>query len=477
MNNFEVIIGIENHVELKTKSKMFAPAPVSFGQTPNTMVSETDLGYPGALPQVNKEGVRLAILAVNALNMKIDTLLRFDRKNYFYPDLAKGYQITQQFFPIGSEGTLEIQLDDGTKKIVEIERLHIEEDTAQQKHGDVTTSIDYNRSGIGLVEIVTKPVLRSAEEAVKYVEKLRETLLFLGVSDVKMNEGSLRCDVNVSLRPYGTQKFSNKVEVKNLNSLANVRKAVEFEIKRQEALMVQGKEVEQETRRFDETKQETVSMRSKSDALDYRYFTDPNIAPIQLDEKWVYEVIANSPELADKKRVRYAELGLAKDIINVLLSSLDLTNFFEQTIKLTKDAVKVANYLTDEVMSELNKENKTINQIALTPANLAQMVNLIDDGTISTKHAKTVLPIIMESDKETPKEIVERLNLKLINDPKKIDELLTPIFEKNEKLIEQYDERPERVTKALMGQLMKDTQGNVNPDLAMSIIVKKIKTK
>jgi aspartyl-tRNA(Asn)/glutamyl-tRNA(Gln) amidotransferase subunit B len=283
MINFEVIIGIENHVELKTKSKMFADSPVSFGMIPNSQVNEVDLGYPGALPSVNKEGVRLAILAVNALQMNLDPLLIFDRKNYFYPDLAKGFQITQQFFPIGSNGQLTIKLDNGTEKVIEIERLHIEEDTAKQIHKDETTFIDYNRSGIGLIEIVTKPVLRSAEQAVKYVEKLRETLLFLGVSDVKMNEGSLRCDVNISLRPIGSEKFSHKVEVKNLNSLANIKKAVEFEIQRQTKILLNNEIVEQETRRFDEAKQETVSMRSKSDALDYKYFTEPNISPIQLD--------------------------------------------------------------------------------------------------------------------------------------------------------------------------------------------------
>jgi len=285
MNNFEVIIGIENHVELKTKTKMFGPGPVSFGQTPNTQVSEVDLGYPGALPSVNQEGVRLAILATHALNMKLDSLLIFDRKNYFYPDLVKGFQITQQFNPIGQEGWLEINLDGQASKKVMIQRLHLEEDTAQQKHNPNHTLIDYNRSGIGLIEIVTHPVLRSAQEAVAYVEKLRETLLFLGVSDVKMSEGSLRCDVNISLRPIGTEKYSHKVEVKNLNSLANVKKAIEFEVQRQTALLVKNQMVEQETRRFDEQSQTTISMRSKADALDYRYFTEPNLAPIQLDQQ------------------------------------------------------------------------------------------------------------------------------------------------------------------------------------------------
>lgn len=280
--NLEVVIGIENHVELKTKTKMFSPGPITFGAPPNTSVNEIDLGYPGTLPSVNGEGVRLAVLAAHALDMTIDPLLIFDRKNYFYPDLPKGFQITQQFHPIGREGKLKIAVD-GIVKNVAIERLHIEEDTAKQIHKGDYTYIDYNRSGIGLIEIVTKPVLRSANQAVAYVEKLRETLLYLGVSDVKMNEGSLRCDVNISLRPYGSDIFGSKVEIKNLNSLMNMRKAIEFEVDRQTQLLLQNQIVNQETRRFDEATQTTVGMRSKADAIDYRYFAEPNLAPIALD--------------------------------------------------------------------------------------------------------------------------------------------------------------------------------------------------
>lgn len=472
MNNFEVIIGIENHVELKTKTKMFGPGPVSFGQTPNTQVSEVDLGYPGALPSVNQEGVRLAILATHALNMKLDSLLIFDRKNYFYPDLVKGFQITQQFNPIGQEGWLEINLDGQASKKVMIQRLHLEEDTAQQKHNPNHTLIDYNRSGIGLIEIVTHPVLRSAQEAVAYVEKLRETLLFLGVSDVKMSEGSLRCDVNISLRPIGTEKYSHKVEVKNLNSLANVKKAIEFEVQRQTALLVKNQMVEQETRRFDEQSQTTISMRSKADALDYRYFTEPNLAPIQLDQQWIAEVIATAPEMAGKKRQRYQEMGLSVETINTLMSSLALTNFFETTLELVNDPIKISNYLTGEVMAFLNQENQEIDQIKLTPANLAAMIKLLNQGVISSKHAKTILEMILVDDQKSPEVIVEELNLKLINDPKEIEALLTPIIAQNQRVVAQYALRPERVIKTLMGQLMKVTQGNVNPDLATQIILK-----
>ncbi|AUF83805.1 Asp-tRNA(Asn)/Glu-tRNA(Gln) amidotransferase subunit GatB [Mesoplasma syrphidae] len=476
MVNFEIIIGIENHVELKTQTKMFSAAQVSYGAVPNSMVNEVCLGYPGAMPTLNKKGVELAILAVNALNMELDTLLKFDRKNYFYPDLAKGFQITQQFNPIGKNGSLDISLSDQTTKVIDIERLHMEEDTAKQIHKDNLTYIDYNRSGIGLIEIVTRPVMRSADEAVAYVEKLREILLFLGVSDVKMNEGSLRTDLNISLRPFGATTYSNKVEVKNLNSISNMRKAIEFEVKRQTKILLKNKIVEQETRRFDDTTQETVSMRSKSDALDYKYFREPNIAPIQLNESWVADIIAKSPELPDQKRVRYtSQYGLTIEDVDIILSSLEMTMFFEEALKLTTAANKIANFLISDVQSELNRENKAIDEIALTPANLAEMINLVEQGIISSKHTKTILPLILNNSIETPKQIVDRLNLKLISDEIAIAKMLKPIIASNSELIAQYNERPERVTKTIMGQLMKVSQGNVNPDVAMKIIIGLVK--
>ncbi|WP_434341846.1 Asp-tRNA(Asn)/Glu-tRNA(Gln) amidotransferase subunit GatB [Mycoplasma putrefaciens] len=476
MKNFEVIIGIENHVELKTKTKMFSPAPVSFGQTPNTQVHEIDMAYPGSLPSVNKKGVELAILACNALNMKIDTLLKFDRKNYFYPDLTKGFQITQQFNPIGLNGSLEITLNNNLKKIIEIERLHIEEDTAKQIHKDDLTYLDYNRAGVGLIEIVTKPVIRSADEACAYVEKLREILLFLNVSDVKMNEGSLRTDINISIRPFGSNSFSNKVEIKNLNSISNIRKAIDFEVVRQTEIILANKVVEQETRRFDDSTNKTVLMRSKSDALDYRYFREPNIFPIQLDKTWVASVIKNSPELADQKRLRYTnDLGLTLEDANIILTSLEMTEFFEKTIKLTNNYIKVSKMLISDVQSKLNLDNLTIDQIKLSPENLASVINLIDQQIISSKQTKIIMPIIFDSNDETVEQIVERLNLKLISDPSQIKKMLEPILKQNIELLAQYHQRPERVIKTLMGQLMKISNGNVNPDLATTIIDQMIK--
>ncbi|ATZ16623.1 aspartyl/glutamyl-tRNA(Asn/Gln) amidotransferase subunit B [Entomoplasma freundtii] len=479
LNNLEVIIGIENHVELKTKTKMFSPSPIIFGAHPNTAVHEIDLGYPGAMPSVNKEGVRLALLATNALKMTIDPLLIFDRKNYFYPDLAKGFQITQQFHPIGKEGKLEIQLSDMETKMIAIERLHIEEDTAKQIHKGDQTYLDYNRSGIGLIEIVTKPVMRSADEAVAYVEKLRETLLYLGVSDVKMNEGSLRCDVNISLRPYGKDQFGSKVEIKNLNSLMNVRKAIDFEIKRQTEILLNNQVVIQETRRFDEATQTTISMRSKADAIDYRYVAEPNITPIALDPEWIESVIATSPQLADEKRTIFQKkYGLKLVDINLLLTSREMTTFFEEVLSLTKpsDASKVLNYLLGDIQSELNTKNEIITDTKITPAKLAKLIEYFNANVISSKHFKTLIPLAMR-DEASIDNLIEENHLKLIADPKILQNHLQTLIDQNQSVVAQYQERPERVLKTIMGQLMKITQGNASPDIAQQILVALLKSK
>ncbi|KAF5275450.1 hypothetical protein FQR65_LT16668 [Abscondita terminalis] len=465
----------KNHVELKTKTKMFATASVTFGQKPNTKISAVDLGYPGAIPTVNRRGVDLAIRACSALKMDIDPLLRFDRKNYFYPDLAKGFQITQQFYPIGKDGSININLN-GTTKEIEIERLHIEEDTAKQTHKDKNTFLDYNRSGIGLIEIVTKPVIRSADEAVAYVEKLREILLFLEVSDVKMSEGSLRCDINISLRPIGSKEFGNKVEIKNLNSLNNIKKSIEFEIKRQTKLIMSNKVVDQETRRFNESIQETVLMRKKDNAIDYKYFREPNIHSIRLEDSYVKKIIKESPELADIKREKYLNVYmLPSNEVDYLLSNLEISKFFEETIKLNKNYKKISNFLIGDIKNLLTTNNIEIHNSKLKPNDIAELIEFTDKGLISSKHVKSILPIVFNSDEKVI-DIIERLNLKLISNENEIKKLLEPILKENKDLIEnEYKTRPERVEKTLMGQLMKVSGGNVNPDISMEIILKLLK--
>ena len=329
--NFEAIIGLEIHVEMKTKSKMFSTAPINFNDEPNTDVALLDMAFPGTMPVVNKEAVRKAIQMCNALHMEIDHELWFDRKNYFYSDLPKGYQITQQARPIGKNGYLEIEID-GKKEKIGIERLHMEEDTCKQLHFSDYTLLDYNRAGIPLIEIVSLPVMHTGLEAKKYVEKIREFVTYSDVSDGKMEEGSLRCDVNISLRPYGTNKLGTKVEIKNLNSIANIEKAIDYEIIRQSKILLLGGDIAQETRRFDEAKKETVLMRVKTDAVDYKYFTEPNILPISISDEFINQAITDCPELYDHKLERFInDYKLDKVDAEILLNNVSFADFFEKT--------------------------------------------------------------------------------------------------------------------------------------------------
>ena len=327
--NYETIIGIEIHCELKTKTKMFSSAPVAFGEVANTCTNEIDLGHPGTLPCVNKEAVRLAVKACTAMNCTIDPLVKFDRKNYYYSDLPKGYQITQQFHPIGRNGCVTIETENGTKDI-RINRIHMEEDTAKQFHSDAGTLIDFNRAGTPLIEIVSEADMRSGAEAAAYVEKLRTLLYYLGVSDVKMEEGSMRCDVNVSIRPVGSETFGTKTEVKNLNSISNVQKAIDAEVERQIALVEAGEKVEQATRRYDETQKTTILMRKKEGSVDYKFFPEPNIFPIRLSDAWIKDIQDNMEELPDARKARYmSENGLSDYDAGVLVANRELSDFYD----------------------------------------------------------------------------------------------------------------------------------------------------
>ena len=388
--NFEAIIGLEIHVEMKTKSKMFSLAPINFGEEPNTEVTLLDLAFPGTMPRVNKEAVKNAIRVCNALHMNIDHELWFDRKNYFYSDLPKGYQITQQKRPIGSEGYLEIEVD-GKKKKLEIERLHMEEDTCMQHHFSDYTLLDYNRAGIPLIEIVSKPVMRSGEEARKYVEKIREIVTFSNVSDGKMEEGSLRCDVNISIRPYGSDKFGTKVEVKNLNSISNIEKAIDFEIKRQSRLLLLGEEIQQETRRFDESKKETVLMRVKTDAVDYKYFTEPNIPPIKIDDEFIKDAIDTCPELYDSKLNRYLNDYKINDVdAKILLNSVEFADYFDKIASFSNSYQNIANFLISIVQRYLNKENISIKDFKVEPKYIAELVELLKSKQINSTQGNEI---------------------------------------------------------------------------------------
>ncbi|WP_041139354.1 Asp-tRNA(Asn)/Glu-tRNA(Gln) amidotransferase subunit GatB [Beduini massiliensis] len=474
--NFEVIIGLEVHCELTTQSKMFSASPVTFGQAPNTKVNEVDLGMTGTMPVLNKTGVEYAVRVCHALNMEIDELLRFDRKNYYYSDLPKGFQITQDRFPIGRNGTMEIEVD-GKKKTIEIERLHMEEDTAKQLHFDDHTLIDYNRSGIPLIEIVTKPNIRSGKEAAAYLEKLRSIFLYTKVSDAKMEEGSMRCDVNVSIRPFGSDKFGTRTEIKNLNSISNVQKAIEFEVSRQEKILLQGGKVLQETRRYDEGLKETVLMRSKGDAVDYKYYPEPNILPIRLDHQWVLDIKEALPEMPEERIKRYVEkYQLPKNDAKILVATKEISDYYDEAIRYTKEYKLVCNWLLGETMAYLNKSNTTIEAIKMIPKCLAEMVNCVVDETISSKQAKKVFDLMMETGKD-PETIIEENHMKQISSVDEIRKIVCDVLDKNPQSIEDYKNGKDRAVGFLVGQIMKVTGGQANPGITNKVLIEELKSR
>lgn len=473
--NFETVIGLEIHVEMKTKSKMFSNAPVTYGKLPNTNVSPVDMAFPGTMPTVNKQAVINAIRVSHALNMSIDHTLYFDRKNYFYSDLPKGYQITQNDRPIGSEGKLVLQTSLG-EKVIGVERLHMEEDTCKQLHSWDCTLLDYNRAGVPLIEIVSKPDIRSAEEAMKYVEKIRSIVSFLDVSDGKMEEGSLRCDVNISLRPYGSEKFGNKVEIKNLNSIANVGKAIEFEAKRQAELLLSGKEIQQETRRFDDASKETILMRVKTDAVDYKYYREANIAPIKLSDKFIEDAIKTSPELPDKKLQRYLSLGLNDYDANLLLADKDNSVYFDNIIKDNVNPKLAANWVIGDIQSYLNKNNSSIKDFPISSKKMGELINTIEKGTISNKQGREVFQILLTQDKEIS-QIINDLGMAQVSDTSFILDLVNEVLNEFPQSIEDYKNGKDRAVGFLVGQIMKKSKGKANPQLTNKMVVEELKKR
>ena len=467
--NFEAIIGLELHVEMKTKSKLFSSAPVAFGAKPNTQTLPFDMAFPGSMPLINKQAVINAIRVCNALNMTIDDELWFDRKNYFYSDLPKGYQITQQRRPIGSYGHLSI----GGRNI-NIERLHLEEDTCKQLHLGKYTYLDFNRAGVPLLEIVSKPEIRNGEEAMKYVERIRSIVTFLDVSNGKMEEGSLRCDVNVSLRPIGQKIFGTKVEIKNLNSLANIQKAIDYEIKRQESLLLSGGQVKQETRRFDETAKKTVLMRIKTDEIDYKCFTEPNILPIKLSKEFIENAIKTSPQLAEAKLEKYKQLNLSDYDANLLVSNKEVSDYFDVMIKDGANPKLAANWLIVDVQTVLNKQNISINQFAITPDNLAKLLKAIEKGEISNKQAREIF-IKMQEGNIHPEEIIKNMDASVINDKEVLLKIINEVIKENPQSVIDYKNGKNRVVGFLMGKVIKLTKGKANPSLTNQLIIEQLK--
>ncbi len=473
--NFETIIGIEIHCELKTKTKMFSSAPVSFDKAPNTCTNEIDLGHPGILPCLNQQGVVHALRACKALNCEIDSLLRFDRKNYYYSDLPKGFQITQQFYPIGQNGYVNINVE-GVEKKIRINRIHMEEDTAKQIHDDNGTWIDFNRAGTGLIEIVTEPDMRSAKEAAAYVEALRLMLFYLGVSDVKMEEGSMRCDVNISLRPYGYPNFGTKVEIKNLNSISNVQKAIESEIERQSKVYLSGGSIDQETRRYDEATKSTILMRKKEGAVDYKYFPEPNILPVRLSDTFLEQVISTMPKLPEElKALLLNDYGLSDYDASTLINSKELTDFFMECVKATNQYKLVANWLLGEVSAMLNKTGLQLANSQLSALELAEMINLVEKGEISSKQAKVVFEEIFNGAKT--QEVIEAKGMRQNSDASALLAIINEVLDNNLQSIEDYKNGRDRAVGFLVGQVMKASKGQANPAMTNKLIIEELKKR
>lgn len=479
MREFEPVIGLEVHVELLTDTKIFCGCRTDFGAKPNSQTCPVCLGLPGARPVLNQKAVEYTIKAALALNCEIATYPTFDRKNYFYADLPNGYQISQYFRPIGTNGYVEIEVN-GEKKQVGIRQIHLEEDTGSLTHaaGDIASSeqslVDFNRAGVPLMEIVTKPDIRSGEEARIFLQKLRTILRYAGVSDCKMEEGSMRCDANVSIRPRGSEVFGTKTEIKNMNSTRSVQRGIEYEIQRQIELVNQGEEVIPQTRHWDENNNITIAMRSKYVAADYRCFPDPNVVPLYNDPAWVETIRQSLPEMPDARYQRMVEAdGLPQDDAEIIVAERELADFYAATTKLYAKPKQVANWITGELLRLLKLENKEEGAIPITPENLADLLKLIDAGIISGKIAKTIFAEMFSSGKD-PGIIVKEKGLTQITDEGQLEEIVSKVLADNVQSVEDFRAGKERAFGFLVGQVMKETKGKANPQLVNKLLREKI---
>jgi aspartyl-tRNA(Asn)/glutamyl-tRNA(Gln) amidotransferase subunit B len=473
---FETVIGLEVHVELKTESKIFSSSPNRFGAEPNTNTHVIDLGYPGVLPVLNKKVVDFGMKAAMALNCQIATDTKFDRKNYFYPDNPKAYQISQFDKPIGEHGWIDIEVN-GYKKRIGITRIHLEEDAGKLNHGRGYSLVDLNRQGTPLIEIVSEPDIRTPDEAYAYLEKLKSIVQYTGVSDCKMEEGSLRCDANISIRPVGQEEFGTKTELKNLNSFNFVRKGLEYEEWRQREVVKSGGTIDQETRRFDESSNTTILMRVKEGSDDYRYFPEPDLPDLYIDEEWKARIRAEIPELPDSRRKRYVEeLGLPVYDAEVLTVTKEMADFFEATIKGGADPKLASNWIMGDVSGYLNAEQKELADVPLTPEGLAGMIKLIENGTISSKIAKTVFKELIENGGDA-EQIVKEKGLVQISDEGALLKIVTEVLDANPNIIEDYKNGKKKAAGFFVGQIMKATKGQANPQLVNKLIEEEIQKR
>lgn len=472
---YEPVIGMEVHVQLATASKVFCPTTTDFHAPPNTAVCPVSLGLPGTLPVLNKKAVEYSVMVGLALNCQISRWSKMDRKNYFYPDLAKNYQISQYDLPLCSNGHIEIEVNGETKRIG-ITRAHLEEDTASNSHeiAGGYTGVDFNRCGIPLLEIVTEPDIRSADEAYAYLTALKQMLQYLGVSDCNMEEGSLRAEANISVRPKGTEAFGIKTEVKNVASFSGVHKAIEYEVNRQIKVLNSGGTLVQETRGWDADKGITFSQRSKESAHDYRYFPDPDLVPIVIDEAWEQRLREQLPELPAARRARFEEqYGLSRYDANVLTQAREMADYYEAVVAKGADAKKAANWIMGDLQALLTDAKQEITDTRVTPGHLAEMIALIENGTISGKIAKEILADIFESGK-APKQIVEEKGLVQISDTAELERIVAEVLAQQPEQVEQYRAGKDRVLGFLVGQVMKATRGKGNPQIVNEILLRQL---
>lgn len=468
MSNYIATVGVEVHVELKTNTKIFSNSINGYGEMANSLTNVVDLGYPGTLPTLNEEVINLAIKAATILNCKIRREMHFDRKNYFYPDNPKNYQITQARTPIGYDGYVEIEIN-GEKKKIYIEEMHIEEDTCKSAHRGTKTLLDFNRAGVPLIEIVTKPCMESGEEAKLYLEKLRELLFYGNISDCKIEEGSMRADANVSIRKSKSDPFGTKVEIKNIGSISNVALSIEKERLRQEKMIEAKETFKPQTRRFDDKLGDTVLMRIKETGNDYRYFPEPDIPFVIITDEMIENAKKTIPMLPDERRKLYLEKGVSKINTTKLIQNRVLSDYFNNLLNEFTNFQIASNLLLGDISAYLNKTEKSINDTTLTKERFIELINCIEENTLTSKNLKEILESILTSTKSI-KEIIKENNIENITDDSAIKEIIKKIIMNNQESVNDYKNGHDRAIKFLMGQVMKETKGQIDPKLAMEIL-------
>lgn len=469
---YKVVIGLEVHCEVKTESKNFSRSRNTYSEYPNENIDPVDIGLPGILPVANKEAFARSLKMALALNCTTPKIVQFDRKNYYYPDLPKGYQITQETNPVGRNGYVMINVD-GEDIRVDIDNIHLEEDTASLDHFGTYSLIDYNRSGVPLLETVTTPCMHSAKEAVAFLEALKGIFLYTGVSEARTDRGQMRCDVNVSLMEEDATEFGTKVEMKNINSFNNVKLAIEYEIERQTEILKTGGKVIQETRRFDDEDLKTYSMRSKVDAVDYKYYIEPNIPPIKIEDEWIEEIKSEIPMLQFERVEKYMnEYGLSRYDSEIIVKDKRVSDYYEETINLGADPKISANWITSVILGYLNKYELAITDIYLTPTMLVELIKMVDSGKISSKQSKQVFFKCLEESKE-PAKIVKELGMTQITDDKTIRDIVVKVLDERTDLIEDH-RKGKNTFDYFVGQVMKATRGQANPSITAKIINEEI---